>query len=226
MILVPRPQQHLARTREALESAQISDFYTLALSTPEPLPIAIPHGITALIFTSPFAVHPALPRLPAACVGEITASIAESQGFEVFLIGTSNAQSLAESIVSNSRQHQFFLHPHGDHATTDWHHTLRKAGHSVVPVLSYRTQPTTSLPTTTIHTLMKKSPTHTLLFSAESARHLAKLFKQSNIPAKGTAICLSEAVAQAAKPHWPRILVSPASSLKGMITCLKKDIAA
>lgn len=226
MILLPRPQQHLTRTAEALQAAGIRDILPLALSNPQPVSIAIPNDVTALIFTSQLGIHPALPRLSSACVGESTAALAESRGFPVTLIGTSNAESLARSIARTYRGRQHFVHPHGDKAPLEWHEILREAGHVVTPLLAYTTQPAPHLPPSTAHVLEKSPPSHTLLFSAESAKHLAKLLKKANIQPTGTAICISKAVAEAARPHWPHVLTATSPSLKSLVTSLKKDLAA
>jgi len=226
MILLPRPHPHLARTLEAFTAAGLTGLLPLALSHPAPQPISVPPGATAIIFTSIFGVHRALPRLPACCVGEQTSYEAEKAGFPITIIGTSNAEALARSIINGRLKPQHFLHPHGDKASFAWHEPLRKAGHIVTPLLAYRTQPVGELPASTATTLNKEAPTHTLLFSAGSAKHLAKLLNQANISPKGTAVCFSPAVAQVAKAHWPRTLTATSPTLKSMLTRLKKDLAS
>lgn len=226
MILLPRPEQHLAKTQKALESEGFSAILPLSLSCPQHLSIAVPHNATALIFTSQFGVHPALPRLPAACVGEATAHLAEHLKFPVTIIGTTNAESLARSIIAAHRTPQHFLHPHGEKAPLSWHKLLHDAGHTITPLLAYTTGFVASISVLHRQLLQKNPPTHTLLFSANSAEHLAKLLKQANIAPNGTAICLSEAVAKAAKPHWPRVLVATTPSQEALIACLKKDTSA
>lgn len=224
MILLPRPQQHLARTQQALQASGICDILPLELAHPQPVSISVPGGVTAIIFTSQLGVHPALPKLPAACVGEATAALAESKGFSVNIIGTSNAESLSRSIIAAYRKPQHFLHPHGEKTPLEWHDLLREAGHRVTPLLAYTTQPVPKLSPSIVQVLEREETTHTVLMSVESGKHLAKLLKQANMKPQGTAICISKAVAESAKHEWPRVITAAEPSLKEIVTVLKKDL--
>lgn len=216
MIILPRPAPHLPRTLAAVQAAGFSNVLPLALSHPQPVPATIPQGATALIFTSIFAVRTGFPSLPAYCVGETTAAAARAAGYTVVYTGTNNGHSMAQAIASHAKQH--FVHLHGDHAGMDWHLPLKQAGHTVTPVMAYHTKRVSTLPPQALATLAaSKSHTLTLLFSAGSASHLAKLYKHANIMPVGTAIALSPAVAKAAAAHWPQVITAPAPTLEGML---------
>ncbi len=214
MILLPRPAPHLPRTLAAFQVAGFTNITPLALSHPQPVEATVPANATALIFTSIFAVRAGFPNLPAYCVGETTAAAAKAAGYTVAYTGTDNGRTMATAIATLPPQH--FIHLHGDHAGMLWHAILRQAGHTVTPVMAYHTQRIQAL--TAAET--SKSHTLTLLFSAGSASHLAKLYKHANIPVVGTAIALSPAVAQAAAHHWPQVVTAPAPTLEGMLQAL------
>ncbi|MBI1308587.1 MAG: hypothetical protein GC129_01835 [Proteobacteria bacterium] len=226
MILIARPHPHLERTLAAIAKAGLSaQAVTVPLSHPQPLAITVPSGAGGLIFTSAFGIHPALPKLPTCCVGEHTAQAAESMGFPVIIIGTSDAESLAQSLTKKRLKPQMFIHAHGDKAAFTWHKTLAQAGHRVVPLLTYKTQPAQHIPLLQANQLRQHPPTHTLLFSVESAKHLAKLLKEANIPPAGTAVAISGAVAKAAKGTWPKVVTASSASLAGVVSRLKKELA-
>lgn len=219
MILVPRPAPHLPRTLEALQQAGHTNLFTLALSHPESLPVTLPAGTTALIFTSPLAPHKNFPGLPAYCVGDATAHAARSQGLHVIYPGTHNGAALADDIIHFNLPPQHFAHLHGDHAHIQWHAALRQAGHTVTPVLAYQTRRIETLPVEALPRLA--GVTHTMLFSAGSASHLANLYKQVNIQPNGTAVALSTAVADAARAYWPEVVIAASPTLSAMVATIR-----
>lgn len=214
MILVPRPAPHLPRTLAALRAAGFTDLLPLELSHPEPVKATVPPTATALIFTSPLGIQKGLPRLPAYCVGEATATTARSVGYNVVLTGDNNGHTMAAAMAGHPIQH--FAHLHGDHAGMTWHTILTKAGHTVTPVAAYRTHRITRLP----QAVTSVQPSITLLFSAGSANHLANLMKHANMPLTGTAIALSPAVAAAACRHWPQVVTAAEPTLAAMVATL------
>jgi hypothetical protein len=207
LILVPRPAPHLLRTLAALKGLPTLPF---ALSEPQSVPFTIPSHITALLLTSPLAV-PGVPatHLPAYCVGAVSAGQIKAP---LAYVGASNAVTMATAILSKNLPPQHFLHPHGDHAGTTWYSLLRKAGHTITPILAYRTGRIAALPPQ----IRAAQPTHMLLFSAGSAQHLANLYKNANIPLTSTALCLSPAVAKVAANHWPQVKVASQPTLAAM----------
>ena len=218
MILVPRPAPHLPRTLAALEAAGHTDIFPLALSHPESIPVTAPARVTALFFTSVFGVQPYLPQVPAYCVGQATGIAAATAGYQVAATGQTDAATFAQTLTSLPKQH--FLHLHGDHADLDWHEILHKAGHSVTPIQTYATHRILTLPHNAQNALASSgSHTLTLLFSAGSAQHLAKLYKHANMAPMGTAIALSPAVAMAATA-WPTVITAPTPTLEGMLHAL------
>lgn len=223
MILLPRPLPHLGRTHQALADAGFTDILPLALSLPHALPLTVSKGASALLITSALAVTENLPRLPAYCVGGQTAAAAQKAGLKVRFSGTANAVALANAIVDLHLLPQHFLHPHGEKSSLAFHRILKKQGHSVTAQPAYHTGPIAKLPAGAIKKLKASPPTHTLLFSPGSARHLANLMKTANIPFTGTAVCFSPAVATVAKQFWPRTRAASRPALPALIACLKKE---
>jgi uroporphyrinogen-III synthase len=204
-----------------LRNHGIPGLLPLAISQPHSLTVPLPQA-TAIILTSPFAI-PALQgsKLPVWCVGPSTAEEAAAANLTIAHSGMADAAALARHIASLPLPPQQFLHPHGDHAGQAWHSILTTAGHSMRPIMVYRTNRITSLPPELLPQLAQT--THTLLFSPGSAKHLAKLLKQANISPTGTAVALSGEVATAAAAFWPRVVVAGTPTLQAMAAALKKE---
>ncbi len=226
MILLARPRPHLPRTRQALQAmgygpAQVLSF---SLAEPQPLPLTLPPSATALLLTSPLAcaaLAQAACTLPVYAVGPTTAAAARAQGLQVVFTGNNNGVTLAHNITALNLPPQRILHLHGDKAGTDWHSILTTAGHTVTPLLAYRTHYITTLPEPirqALHT--PHSSLFIPLFSAGAARHLAKLLKQANIAPSGTALCLSSAVAAEAAHHWPQVRTAAVPTQAGLLALL------
>lgn len=233
MVLVARPAPHLAPTLAALEAEGLTGT-TLALSHPTSAVVQVPPHTTALIATSPLALEALKPyarTLPLYAVGVATAEAGRAAGFPIAYTGCGGAEELAENLLNAALAPQHFLHAHGDNAlqTTreDWYRKLETAGHNLTPLQAYTLNPVDMLPEDVCTTLRQKSLTTTLLFSAGSARHLANLLKQANIPLTPKAVALSPAVAEAAQPHWPQVTVAQTPTLAAMVTQalhqMKKD---
>lgn len=220
VILVPRPAPHLPRTLAALQQAGFTNLLELPTSHPQPQTITLPPTTSLIILTSALAI-PSLKTksIPVCCVGTHTAQVAQAAGFTVLLTGSGNADDLAAAILQRFPKPQHIAHLCGDKASHHWHTHLLKHGHTIAPHLAYQTRPITTLPPS----ILKARPTHTLLFSAGSANHLANLLKQANMVPTGTAIALSAAVERAAQSHWPRVRTAPRPTLASLIGKLQKD---
>ncbi len=220
----------MQRSLQALHDAGISPetILSFTLAEPETLPVSIPPATTALILTSPLGCpslegKPEITTLPVFAVGPTTADAARALGANVVLIGSDNGHTMAQDILQQETLLHTFAHLHGDHAGMEWHSLLTEAGHTVFPLPAYHTHHIETLPADVTQTLAEKGfPAFTLLFSAGSARHLANLLKQANIPLSGTALCLSEAVATEAIQHWPHVRIATRPSLEGVITLLEE----
>lgn len=229
MILLARPAPHLPRSLAALHAAGFTQVHSVALSQPAPLPVEIPPQATALILSSPLAI-PALAaaaatHLPVYAVGPTTATAAMTAGFRVVFTGNANGASLATAVAAMGLAPQVFVHLHGDNITPPlpWYPHMHTAGHTLLPFKAYSLNPLAELPPETSTQLRQKAPTRTLLFSPESATHLAILLKQATIPLAGTAIAISEAVAATATPHWPHVVTAPISTLDAMVATLRHN---
>lgn len=221
MILLPRPAPHLPRTLAAFQAVGFTNILPLALSRPAPIPATIPAGIQALLITSLIGVQKGLPNLPIYCVGEATATAARKEGLNVVYTGTNNGVTMARDIFELHLPPTRFAHLHGDHAGTDWHAILQLAGHTVLPVLTYKTQRIATLPTQVAQSLLSSVPPILVpLFSSGSASHLANLLKHANIQPTGTAVAFSPAVAHAAASHWGHVVTAPAPNLQAMVATL------
>lgn len=219
LILVPRPAPHLPATQEYLQARGLA-IIPLALSEPHPTHAPYPAGATALLLTSQLAVQPGLPNLPAYCVGAQTAAAARNAGLNVAYAGQGNAHHLGQGVAAQNLPPQTFLHPHGSQAQLEWHSLLTAQGHRVLAVEAYRQHAIATLPHHVATTLQQTPPTHTFLFSAGSASHLANLLKQANMPPTTTAVAFSEAVAKVARQHWPQVRVTARPTLAAMVQAL------
>lgn len=228
MILLARPAPHLPRTLEALHSKGYTshDILSFSLAEPETLPVTLPPEASALLLTSPLAC-PALAHLPQAAalpvyaVGPTTAEAARALGLNVVFTGTDTGHTMAQDILAQSLPPHTFAHLHGDHAGMLWHSLFTAAGHTIIPLLAYRTHHVATLPESIREALLvPRSSLLVPLFSAGSARHLANLLKQANITCNGTALCLSEAVATEAASHWPSVRTAALPTQEGLLALL------
>jgi uroporphyrinogen-III synthase len=215
----------MSRSLQALHTAGISpeSILSFSLAEPESLPVTLPPETTALILTSRLGVPSNAPfrHLPTYCVGGCTAKAAKTKGFNVVYTGVNNGHTMAHDILQQETLLHTFAHLHGDHAGMDWHPLLTAAGHTVTPILAYRTNHITTLPESIREALLIPRTSYLVpLFSSGSARHLANLLKQANIPVSGTALCLTKAVATEAIHHWPHVHMAPQPTLEGIITLL------
>lgn len=218
----------MQRSLQALQTAGIGpeNILSFILAEPESLPVTLPPETTALILTSPLACptladHPEALTLPVYAVGPTTAEAARALGANVVLTGTDNGHTMAHDILQHETLLQHFAHLHGDHAGMEWHGVLTEAGHTVMPLAAYHTHHIATLPEHATRRMAAEGfPALTLLFSAGSARHLAKLLKQANIIPSGTALCLSEAVATEASIYWPHVRIAPQPTLEGVVSLL------
>lgn len=215
MILIPRPAPNLPHTLEAFRAAGLTGLLPLALSNPESLPVTLPENATALIITSVQALQPGLPPLPTFAIGDATAEAARKAGLPIQLTGHADGGALASAMLSHLAPNQHVVHLHGDFADMHWHHVLTNAGHTVTPVLAYRTNRVEALPEEVLSQLGEV--THTLLFSAGSATHLAELIRPTHTAPQGIAVALSPQVATAARAYWGEVRTAESPTLQAMI---------
>lgn len=227
MILVVRPETHLPDTLKLVANTVHHPALGLPISTVQVFKTPTPSR-SVLIFTSAHSVA-ALTRAEGECicVGEATATAAAARGFKVLHTGTSNANALAQDIITRFPTSTRFTHVHGDTADTTWHTTLRSHGYLLKSVCAYTTTYAEALPEDVLQAF--PGITHILLFSAGSTKHLLKLLEQANmLPCLhpcANAVVLSPQVAQAAKA-FPQVTVAPQPNLTSLLQTLHTCINA
>lgn len=213
MLLVPRTKDHLSRTLTAVRKATRQKVIGLAVSTVTHSPTVVPFNCTGLVLTSAQAIPSLIyvpPELPTYCIGPTTAQAAEKKG--LLVLHTEPDAAHLTAYIAQLHPQRFF-HPKAENATP-----LNLPMHTVVNRIAYTTQYIPQLPAATLRTLRKTPPTGVLLFSPATAKTVARLFAQHNLPLPKTAYCLSPNVAEA----WPdtpqKIAACP--TLKDMLDLL------
>ncbi len=112
---------------------------------------------------------PTLGALPVAAVGRATARAAEAAGLRVELTGNAGAAALAEELAARLERGAV-VHPCGRDRRGELAEGLRRAGHTVLPVVVYAMDPT---PVTELPTLPAQPPVAVLLSSPRAARAYA-----------------------------------------------------
>ncbi|MBI1363820.1 MAG: hypothetical protein GC134_07520 [Proteobacteria bacterium] len=210
MILVARHGSRLQSTLAALEAAGFTATGCPLMATTPCPPQKLDKTVKGVILTSPSAL-PALPptAAPVHCVGLRTAHAVQNAGFTVGLTGRGGARELAEELV-NVYTPCPLVHLAGDTAKNDWYNILEEKGFSVKRQPAYTTAYVQVLPRDVVWQLGQNGVSSVMVFSAASARHLARLMRTENLNPEGlTAVCLSTAVA-AAWPGPSRIAAHPA----------------
>lgn len=224
MILVVRSRPQLDRTLVEVRAARpLAEVVGLAVSSPEVVPLpGPPEGVTGVIFTSPNGVREpgearAAAQVPAWCVGDTTAAAARAAGWRVAGVGPGDAAGMAAWLGGQWLAPQHFWHLRAENAGTAWYAELAAAGHRVTGVPVYRSVFVPEMPEEVAHHLRQKNWRHSLLMSAGSARHLLMLLEEAKIEPLGTAHALSEAVAEIARPVFPRVVVAEMPTLPAVL---------
>lgn len=148
-------------------------------------------------------------------VGDATAQAARTQGFASVRSAGGDVESLSALVIGTlDPSAGKLLHIAGTHVAGDLQGTLRKAGYSIERRLAYEAVAVTTLPK------CFQEPLDAVLFHSARA---AAIFADLGAPKadKLAAVCMSDAVAEAAKKTvWKQVLVAAAPREDALLATL------
>lgn len=217
-LLITRPAPFTAESVSQLNALGYDCVMAPMLSARHvlPFPVAL-NDAPILLVTSPqaalaLAAWTELQYLPVLAVGARTASLLLKAGFTDLISADSDGAGLLRLIAAAYAGPQSFLlavAPQTGHAMQA---SLQQAGHLVTRLDVYEMTPVASLPDAALTALRDGSITHALFTSARGASTFLALAEQANLMASLSdiaAICLSEAVANAARAaQWRDIMAA------------------
>lgn len=175
-------------------------------------------GVQAFLFTSANGVRACATRthdraLPAFAVGDATARTAARAGFGTVHSASGNVDDLAALVARTcDPEGGALLHAAGSAVAGDLAGDLGRRGFTVHRQVLYAAHPATALSESTVRAVYAGTIDAALFFSPRTAGSFARLAQQAGIEerlAAVTALCLSEAVAQAARTvPWRDIRVA------------------
>lgn len=234
-ILITRAEAQAKAFAAELEAALPGRFsplyWPLIRIVPEAVPVRL-DGIQALLFTSAnavrvFAAMEARRDLPALCVGDETARVAQALGFAAES-AHGNAGDLARMAAGAWLPGAgAYLHLRGREAAGDLAGALMSEGIEVREQVVYDAQPAAGLPEEVAVRLVAGDLPAILFFSPRSARIFESFHRDARTAGQGwalggtDAICISAATAAPlGQAGFGRIRVAPSPDRAGMLAAL------
>jgi len=229
--LVTRPQEDAAGLAEALRARGIEPVIEPMLSvvTETADPISL-ENVQAILFSSAngvreFARREARRDLPVYAVGDASARAASAAGFTKVKSAGRDAETLAKLVAAELKPAGgALLHPRGRDTTGHLDTALKAAGFELRDPVVYRAEAARSLSETLRKSLADGSVDFALFFSPRTARGFAAAAQDAGLGAamrKVTAVCLSQAVADALAPlSFVKVIVAAAPNQDALLAAL------
>lgn len=186
------------------------------------------NGVRAL--TTALGDDPWAHRLPAFCVGDQTARVAEEAGFTRVFSAGGDVHSLAALVTKSFRTDAgTLLHVAGSKVAGDLKGTLEAAGFTVRRTVLYESRKAAALSADTHRALADRTVDAVLLYSPRTAAAFATLAKKAELSEALTSLsayCLSQAVAdQLADLPLARVRVSAEPTQDSLLAIFDEDYA-
>ncbi len=230
-VLVTRPQPAADRTAAALRAAGHDPVVAPVMRIrPTETPLPDLTAVQAVICTSANAVRVLSERtnardVPLFAVGAETAREAHAQGFETVMAGPGDARGLARLVEAEARpENGPLLHLHGAVIALDIAEALAQKGFLVASQVLYEAVAEDALPAA-VRSALVSGLDAVLLFSARSARVLIALIEaagETDACRTLHAVCMSEAVAEAARRRFEHVTIADHPTLAAMLAALPR----
>jgi uroporphyrinogen-III synthase len=231
--LVTRPEEDAAPLAEALRARGIDPLIEPMLSvaavTADAIDLA---GVQAVLFSSANGVRAFAKRetrrdLPVYAVGDAAARAARAAGFADVKSAGRDAEALAKLVAQELKPGDGpLLHPRGRDTTGHLEAALRAAGFELRDPVVYRAEPAARLSDAVRTQLAEGAIDLALFFSPRTARAFVGAVENARLAAstpKVTAVCLSQAVADALAPlSFARTIVAPAPNQDALLAALPR----
>lgn len=232
--LVTRPEADTGEISAALEARGIEVAAAPMLTIVPTGQVPGLDGVQALMFTSAngvrtFADVSTRRDMPVFAVGDATARCAASLGFARVTSAGADSQALAKLVRGALDPGAgAVLHAAGEAVAGDPAGALEAAGFEVERAVLYRADAARELDRGTRDLLGKGELDMVLFFSPRAAQTFVTLVEQAALPAACralSAICLSEAVAEAAGPGWRAVLTAQSPNMAALLDEIDAEAA-
>jgi len=228
-VLITRPEPDAAALAALLRAAG-HEPVPAPLMRIETLPEAPPAGIenAVLLFTSangaPAArAHGVRSSRGVFVVGEATARAAREAGFQVDGVAGGDVVSLTDLVANRLPKDQLLLHVAGSEVAGDLVGALSARGYRVLRWTAHAARAAETLPHAAA-VFFGGAPGAVLLYSPRSARLLVQLIRAAGLEgaaARHRALCLSQAVSDAAAPApWASLETAAKPSQEALLNLL------
>ncbi len=238
-VLITRPAADSVRLVAALDSLGFEALLAPLLDVKfiTPAPVIATAGVQAFLITSANGARALAAALkndrdvPVFAVGEASAKAMRALGFTKVEAAGGDVVALAALVAARCDPHAGRLvHAAGSVVARDLQAMLDAKGFSVERVVLYEAAPTYALPSRIVTSLLEGRLDAILLFSPRTAATFVTLATQAGC-AEATsgvvAVCLSEAVAQAAGAlKWRQVVVAARPEQTALIEALAGILAS
>ncbi|HSK41179.1 MAG TPA: uroporphyrinogen-III synthase [Arenibaculum sp.] len=218
-LLITRPEEDARPLAELLRTrGYVVSIEPMLRIEPVPGPPLDLSGVQAFLFTSANGVRACVARtneraLPAFAVGDATARSATRAGFGTVHGAGGTVDDLADLVARRcDPEDGALLHAAGSAVAGDLAGDLGRRGFTVDRRVLYAAHPAMALSESTVRAVYAGTIDAALFFSPRTAESFVRLARQAGIEerlAAVTALCLSEAVARAARTvPWREIRVA------------------
>ena len=212
---------------EPMMTIRIDADARLDLAGAQAILLTSANGVRALAAASP---DEEAPRLPVLAVGCATAQAARDAGFCSVTAADGDVDALAALAVARLRPDcGRLVHVAGRVSTGDLAPRLRAAGFEAERVPLYDAVAASAFSALARKALESQALAGAAFYSPRTARHFAKLARESGLDSTAralTAFCLSQAVAEAAASlPWKRVSVAAAPRQDALVACAVSALA-
>ncbi|MEX2642486.1 MAG: uroporphyrinogen-III synthase [Acetobacterales bacterium] len=236
VLVVTRPEAQARAFAQSLGAgADVLAAPMLEIEAIPPGPLE-PGRVQAVLFTSANGVRyaprePALEKLPAFAVGDATAAAARAAGFATVESAGGDGAALARLVADRLKpEGGALLHLSGAEVADDPGAQLRKAGFVVNRLAVYRARPARTLPGEVRDALGEGVVDAVLFFSPRGAASFVSLATRAGLErgcGNALALCLSEAVAEAARSlAWREVRHAAQPTADAMLALVAEAVPA
>jgi uroporphyrinogen-III synthase len=229
-VLITRPEPGASQTADRVRQLGFDPVIASVLEVDRKGRLsAAPVNWVASILTSQNAILsvPLAHRTkPAFTVGQATATLASSAGFQNIISGDADATALVPLIaehVSPAEGSLFF--PTGRFRGKALADALRERGYRVIRRVAYQAVPVRALPQAALTRLRHRQLDVAMFFSTETASHFVRLVRQTGLEESVEdveAVSISEGAAVALRHlKWRAVTVAPKPNQEAMLALLK-----
>jgi uroporphyrinogen-III synthase len=206
---------HEPLTSIYLQHTQRQELAQALHNEPDACIVTSRHGVQALALLSD------LRDIFLICVGDATARVATSLGFNRVAVAGGNASKLTDYIIEGYDEESRFLYLSGEHISIDIESALSRAHMRVQRLALYEAVASTQLSDTLVEQLKRNQLDGVTLLSPRTARIFCDLLDKAGISDSVSHLqgfCLSAAIAEPLLPHpWKSIHITAEATLASLL---------